>query len=211
MVCAAGTSPWFNGTTYANVPSTILLPAATIAIPVPWILPGGTKLIGEGSSLFGISPPSTTPGATQIQACFTSITGCTSNFSGPMIEFGALCPPHDTECTGIVTGISVEDMVLNGNGLSITGIQNEVSEELTYVDHVGLYQILGTGLQIGSNAENSGPYSHITFDTGDYVPNSTTVCAQINNVGGGTRGIHGLTCVGESTNGTDAVDLPPEK
>jgi hypothetical protein len=205
MVCAAGTSPWFNGSTYANVPSTILLPAGTITIPSTWVLPGGTKLIGEGSEIPGIPIPPTISGTTMIQACTTSITGCSTNFSGTMIEFGAGCP--GTQCTGTVKGISLENVVLNGNGLSIGGIQNGEAQELTYVDHVALFQILGLGLNVTLNAQNSGPYSNITFDTGNYPPNTSTSCAQIFNVFGGTRGVHGLTCIGEQSNGNNAVLL----
>jgi len=212
MTCANGTTPWFNGTGFANVPSTILLPAGTITIPSTWVLPGGTKLIGEGSEIPSFPVPPTVPGITLIQACTTSISGCptTSNFSGPMIEFGAACP--GSQCTGIVNGISVENVALNGNGLGITGILNGESQELTYVDHVALVQILGTGLQVKGNPQNagpqnSGPYSNITFDTGNFSPNTSTTCAQIYDVGGGTQGIHGLTCIGEFSNGNNAVLL----
>lgn len=190
MTCAAGTSPWYENGSFAKIPSTILLPAGIITIPMTWVLPGGTKLIGEGSSSSGV-------GATQIQACTTNIAGCTSNLSGPMLQFGApSCPGN--ECTGIVTGISVEDVLLNGNGLGVIGIQNGWSQELTYVDHVSLYQILGTGLQVNGNATNSGPYTDITFDTGGFAGTTGTVCAQITTVSG-TRGIHGLSCTSSGT------------
>ena len=148
MTCPSGKSPWFDGTNYINKPSTILLPAGTITIPATWVLPGGTKLIGEGSQN-PLSPiPNPLPGATIIQACTSSITGCNNtNFSGPMLQFGSSCP--GSQCTGIVKGISVENVMLNGNGLSITGIQNGQGQELTYVDHVTLFQILGMGLLPG--------------------------------------------------------------
>jgi len=210
LTCTKG-SPWFESSTgFANVPSTILLPSGTITIPSTWVLPGGTKLIGQGSEIPSIPVPPTVSGITLIQACSTSITGCSANFSGTMIEFGAACP--GSQCTGIVKGISVENVALNGNGLGVTGILNEESQELTYVDHVALVQILGMGLQVTGNAQNSGaqnsgPYSNITFDTGNFSPNSSTTCAQILNVGGGTRGIHGLTCIGEFSNGQNAVLL----
>lgn len=58
--------------------------------------------------------------------------------------------------------------MLNGNGLGVTGILNEEAEELSYVDHIALFQILGMGVNVESNAENSGPYSNITFDTGGF-------------------------------------------
>jgi hypothetical protein len=64
MVCANGTTPWFNGTAFANVPSTILLPAGIITIPSTWVLPGETKLIGEGSEIQSFPVSSPVPGIT---------------------------------------------------------------------------------------------------------------------------------------------------
>lgn len=205
MTCAPGTSPWFDGSSnYAKKPSTILLPAGTITIPATWVLPAGTKLIGEGSQDPPNSIPIPLPGATVIQACTSSLPGCNNaNFSGAMIEFGRACP--DAQCTGTVNGVSVENVLLNGNDLNITGIQNAEGQELTYVDRVSLYQIMGIGLQVTLNATHSGPYSNLTFDTGSFSPNSSTNCAQINV--NGTRGLHGLTCIGESANGFNAVLL----
>ncbi|MGA8490544.1 MAG: hypothetical protein WB711_09000 [Terriglobales bacterium] len=58
------------------------------------------------------------------------------------------------------------------------------------MDHVSLYQILGTGLSVSSSANDSGPFSNITFDTGAY---SGGICASINGLSG-TRGIRGLSC-----------------
>jgi hypothetical protein len=54
MMCTM--SPWGSGSSYLNVPSTILLPATGGATPnpiiipnsSPWILPANTHLIGEG-------------------------------------------------------------------------------------------------------------------------------------------------------------------
>jgi hypothetical protein len=48
LLCAG--TPWFNGTNASTSnPATILLPAATILISSTWILPDGSKVIGEGS------------------------------------------------------------------------------------------------------------------------------------------------------------------
>ena len=60
-----------------------------------------------------------------------------------MIQFGPSCPINPPACA---TAISVENLMLNGNNLNITGIQNPAADELTYVDHVTLFQIWGTGL-----------------------------------------------------------------
>jgi hypothetical protein len=178
MVCAA--SPWGTG---ANKPSTILLPAGTITIPSKWVLPGGTVLIGEGTSTV-----SNTNGLewTTIQACKQGITGCTTDFTSntPMLQFGS---------SAGVKGISVEQLTLNGNNLGINGIENANSQDETYVDHVSLFQILRIGLNLHDNAQNSGPYTNITYDTNG-ASASTAVCVQIKSVNGATRSIQGLTC-----------------
>ena len=194
----AGLYPWNNGTTYLNKPSTILLPATggatptPIIISTPWILPSNTHLIGEGD---GIPSSGFTPGTT-IQAG--------TSFSGSMIQFGTgpppssppICPPVGSVYT--CTGISVENLTLDGKGQSVNGISNAYSQDGSYVNHVSLYQIRGVGLVIqGSaqgNASNSGPYSNITFDLGGNLGTSQTACASINGLSG-THGIHGLTCI----------------
>jgi hypothetical protein len=95
---------------------------------------------------------------------------------------------------------------LDGNGLAIDGIDNSLLQDSTYVDHVSLYQILGTGLSVSGNATNSGPYSNITFNTGAYSPTSTTACVSINGLAA-TRGIRGLSCTAQSIAGSAAVLL----
>ena len=57
-----------------------------------------------------------------------------------------------------------------------------------------------------TNAQNSGPYSNITFDTGGFAPLSSTSCARIIGLTG-TRGIHGLTCISSTNDSTAAVFL----
>ncbi|HWY52970.1 MAG TPA: hypothetical protein VNZ03_00800 [Terriglobales bacterium] len=182
MQCTA--SPWAGIT--GPTPATILLPAGTILIPKSWILPTNTHLIGEGDN-----PSSATSTAgTTIQACKSTINTCTFSDSA-MIQFGSSSAP----------GISVEKITLDGQGQSINGIVNSNSSSQTYVDRITLFQILGVGLLLESNASYSGPYTNITFDTGKtYAGQPQTTCAQLYNVTGGTHGIHGLTCtVGSSS------------
>jgi hypothetical protein len=171
MACASGTTPWNTGT-FINTSSTILLPTGTIVIPGSWLLPNGTHLIGQGDNIgFG-----------------TTIQAQSSGFSGTaMIQFGNACP------TPACTAISVENLNLDGNGKTINGIVNSLSQGLSYVDHVSLYQIVGTGLSVSTGADNSGPYSNITFDTGGASGTSSTVCASINGTAA-TRGFRGLSC-----------------
>lgn len=181
QTCSNGKSPWFeSGTGYVSKPSTILLPAGTITIPYNWILPSGTRLIGQGADLAGS------------QQTVIRCTGTLCTSSNAMIQFGGTgtfaCSP--SPCAGI----SVEHVTLDGaNSTTVTGIENANSQDQTYVDHVTLWQILGTGLYIHGNAQNSGPYSNITYDT-NTVGSGTATCANINSVNGGTHGIHGLTC-----------------
>jgi len=94
--------------------------------------------------------------------------------------------------------------MLNGNGLNINGIQNSTAES-SYVDHVTLFQILGTGLSI--SAMNSGPYTNISFDSGSSALTNTT-CANITG-SNGNFGIHGLTCIaGTTANAAVYLDAP---
>jgi hypothetical protein len=189
------TSPWAGITN--PPPATILLPATggaspnPIIIPSTWFLPPNTHLIGEGD---GIPSSTSTPGTT-IQAA-TSFTSGTA-----MISFG-----QSALCTAACTGVSVKNLTLDGQGQSVHGIDNGFSQDLSYVDHVGLYRILGTGLSVSGNAKNSGPYSNITFDLGGLSGTSSTVCANINGLSG-TRGIHGLSCTSESNDPPAAVLL----
>jgi hypothetical protein len=114
LTCASNTSPWFTQSGgYLNKPSTILLPATSatnpITISIGWVLPNGTKLIGEGTT----NPTFNTSNAqaqTTIQASGTFPSG------SAMIQFGdSHCPRQ------ICAGISVESLTLYGNSQTITG------------------------------------------------------------------------------------------
>lgn len=194
MTCPSSQpSPWSG--IINPPPSTILLPATTgsnpIVIPLTWSLPPNTHLIGEGDSIL---PTGLTLGTTLVaQSSFTAGT--------PMISFGL-----SSLCTSGCTGISVENLTLNGQGQYINGIANGLSQDSSYVDHVSLYRILGTGLSVSGNANNSGPYSNITFNLGSDSGTSSTICASINGLSG-TRGIHGLTCISANNDPPAAILL----
>jgi hypothetical protein len=177
------------GTGYLNKASTIL-PSGTITIPGTWILPNNTKLVGV--------EPSTTASIAS-----GTVILAKSSFT-PMIQFG------DSPCpSSICNGISVEGVILDGNGFAIDGIHNTNGQDLSYVDHVAIYNLFGTGLMVDSGAAHSGPYTNITFDTGTASSTAPTACAQIEGVTTGTHGIHGMTCISNSTtvSGTTAVFL----
>ena len=204
MTCAQ--SPWINLNPIPD--SIILLPAGTITLASGsnWVVPNQTRLIGEGTGASGTS-------VTTIQAG--------SGFSGAMIQMGwnsATPPSHystDPCPSGgggwVCFGISIEDLTLNGAGLASVGILNENSQEHSYVARVSMYQIPGTGLQIGGagqngngccQAQNSGPYSNILVAPGTSAT-ANTVCAEVLGQPD-TRGIHGITCV---ANGTPAAAI----
>jgi hypothetical protein len=189
LTCAADTTPWStDGNAHVlTVPSTILLPAGTIVIPTPWVLPNKTRLVGEGDGVpLPFNSPPFYPGTT-IQLASGLI------LFPYMIQFG----PSSAVCgSSGCSGISVERLTLDGQAESIDGIVNQLSQNNTYVDHVTIYQILGTGLSISGSASNSGPYSNITFDTGGDSGTSSTVCVQI--AANSTKGIHGLHCKSEN-------------
>jgi hypothetical protein len=172
-------SPW-NGLT-SPPPAYIYLPTGTITIPATWVLPDHTRIFGEGRG-------GTTSGTTLMAASgFTAST--------PMIQMGSsVC----SGSTGVCFGISIEDLMLDGGNQSIIGILNNNAQELSYVNRVNLHDITGTGLQIsGTQAQNSGPYSNITFSPGTSAV-AATVCVQIRQVLD-TRGVHGLTCTSDGT------------
>ncbi len=154
MTCAMGWTPWNNGTTYLNKPSTILLPAtsgatpAPIIISTPWVIPSNTHLIGEGDGI-GSSA------ATTIQVSSPTFNPT----AGYILQFGS--------ASG-ASGISVERLTIDGLGNAVNGIVNPNAGPNSYVDHVTLYQIRGIGLLVENNADGSGPYSNITFNTGSY-------------------------------------------
>ena len=133
-----------------TIAATVLLPSATIIINTGWTLPSGTRIIGQGAGSDTSSP------ATTIQASSTFA----STF---MIDMGSssttICPAN------VCMGISVENLRLDGQSKSITGVLNNYSQESSYVKHVTFYQINGTGLSVGpsspGNPVNSGPYSDL--------------------------------------------------
>jgi hypothetical protein len=190
--CGSGETPWLKSGTNVITAATILLPAGTITISSPWIIPDGTRLIGTG---VGQEVSQNNTAGTTLQV--------PSGFTGTMLQMGdngMHCPGANNICHAI----SVEDLTLDGEGQSnVNGILNSNSQELSYVNHVKFFQIIGTGLSVSGNAQNSGPYTNLTFDTGSITPSSSTTCAQIEGLNG-TRGIHGLTCI-SSTNGPTAA------
>lgn len=194
-------SPFVSGTSGINIPSTILLPAGIIPLGKTWVLPNGTKILGQGAG----SPYSgTTTGLASI-----TIIQAKGGFSGNMIQMGPsatgalnLC---STQPLGFCTGVAIENLALQGgtNGANVSGILNGQSQDMSYVHRVSMYQIGMVGLKVQNNAQNSGPYSEITFDNGG-LGSSSTECAELDV---STRGIRGLVCNAENITSAVAVNL----
>jgi hypothetical protein len=184
LTCTSLETPWSYVTN--PQPATILLPAGQIVTTTTWIIPNKTKIVGVGAgvqNLFG-----------------TVIAASSSSFSGAILQMGSsACSP--------CTGIGIENLTLNGAGSTSTGILNNAAGQRSYVNHVGLDAIRGTGLLVsGASAQNSGPYANIIFNIAGTDSSASTTCAQILNVSG-TKGIHGLTCLSTDTNAAAAVML----
>jgi len=197
MTCTTtNPSPWAGITN--PPPSVILLPAGTIVIPSTWVLPNNTTLIGEGDDLYLGTPQSPPTFATTLQACKQTVNQC--SFTGSdMIDLGS-----SPICGGGCNSISVEHLALDGLGQSLNGIVNTNAQTGSHVDHVRLYQILGTGLLLEGSASDSGPYSNIIFDSGSFA--AVGPCVNINGQSG-TRGFHNLTCISETNDAAAAILL----
>ncbi len=171
-----------------SVPSTILLPGATIVIQKPWILPSNTRLIGQSKD------------ATTIELDPTF--GTNADSTNAIIEMGSA-----SVCTNsICTGISIEHLRITaqdsaGNYQAYHGVYNDFAQDSSYVKDVALYQIgaasnnslavlscatpvtnsqtqtqVVTGLCIGPNATYSGPYSDINFTASAWNTSCNSTC-----------------------------------
>ena len=170
--CATSSTPWSQPSKAAiTIPSTILLPNGSINISTSWVIPPQTRIIGKGKTQTTI--------------------GAGSGLTGSFLQM----------CSSTCTGVSISDLLISGAGASLTGIVNQFAQELSFVQHVTINEVEGTGLDIESGATNSGPYEDLNITEGGTAfcnPLScttvmaTTLCILIN--GASTRGIHGLTC-----------------
>ncbi len=200
LTCSAtNETPWTSGSSVANKPSVLLLPAGLITISTGWVLPDRTRIFGQGERP---TPNSSTGPGTQILAA--------STFSGSaMISMGSASafPNNSTTypcgtSSGICFGVSISGLMLNGNSENIVGIANTSSQELSYVSYVNFYDIIGTALSITTaQAQNSGPYTNLVCNPGSSYASGASACVEINGTGD-LRGIHGLTATAPSSGGT---------
>lgn len=195
-------TPWTTASgSVVTTPSVILLPAGLITISTGWVVPDRTRIIGQGERA---NPGAMKSTGTQIVASST-LTGTMISLGSSGTFPGTSTYPCGGSATGICFGVSISYVMLTGNSdSSLVGISNTNSQELSYVDHVNLSDIQGTGLSVSTQyAQNSGPYSNIACNPGSTYSTSTT-CVSIN----GTldlRGVHGLT----ATVGSDGCTQSP--
>lgn len=195
----AGVNPWATGASSPPPPTTVLLPTGTTTISVGWILPTETRIYGASRTN-------------------TSIAAA-SGFTGTMIEMGSNSSTYCPSVSGsyVCNGVVISDLEVDGGGLAINGIQNQYSQDGSYVSRVTFHWLESIALDIEtSGANNSGPYTDLTpsaggscdnsgtctatpctgfdgFGTGCTAQNSNTACIKIGQ-GAQTRGIHGFTC-----------------
>jgi hypothetical protein len=109
-----------------------------------------------------------------------------------MIQF-----PGTNSTTGAGFSVSVEDLGMSAsNNASVSAIVNEFSQEQSYVRHVNFVNFTQPVLVIGQSpgdagAQNSGPYENL------YFRSVADGCVKL--YSNGTRGIHHMTCNGNST------------
>jgi len=197
-------NPFFGMTGPAK--ATILLPAATISIKRPWVIPSETKIVGAGRSATSIG----------VDPGFAFPTGDTTN---AIIQMGSSTGsnPDNNACgttSNVCTGISIEHLtvstnVTNGTTSYYHAIYNNDAQDASYVDDVVITAgqtsntassgpAITTGLLIGPGATYSGPYTNIDFvgSTACTTTCQPTACVQIQ---AQTRGLHGITCTAKST------------
>jgi hypothetical protein len=106
-------------------------------------------------------------------------------------------------CPSTASGVSVQHLKLTSDASgAYYGIDNECAQSASYVDDVGMENINGTGLRVGSGAANSGPYTNLSISVRGSSC-STAATASCVDLESQTRGLHGLTCLGnQNTSGT---------
>jgi hypothetical protein len=173
-------------------PTTVLLPSGGIFLEAQWTVPSGTHLIGERRN-------------TNIGIYTTNSIG-----SGYMIQMGPLAP-----CSCPAAGcapVVLEQIVLQPNvsvSTNVSGIDNECSGPLSYLDHIAFFDLAGVGVKVGAGAAGSGPYTDLSYTAGDFckTQGSGVSCpSQCVNLQAPTRGVHGITCTMKSDITTNRAD-----
>jgi hypothetical protein len=184
---ACSVSP-FGALTAPPPSTTLLLPSGFVDTNVTWVVPNNTTLIGDEQ---GTTIRARDPQNGDFQGSYIIEMGGTNTINGIVYP---LCPQG-----GICNGVGVEHLFLDGSLVTdVGGIQNQYSQDGSYLNEVNLFNFSQTGLSIAPpsstypGATNSGPYSNITFSANSNAPACIDLEVQ-------TQGIHGVTCIGNSS------------
>lgn len=178
QLCDSNNSNPFAGISANNsAPITVLLPASTIGLTAPWVLPSNVHLVGMGTQTM----------------LFPSSSSIFTNSA--MIVMG-------TQSCSPCSGISVEHLQMSGlvsnAPAAFEGIDNQDAAASSYVNDVGISNVTEAGLSVESGAANSGPYTNISFSantgTNKCSASNAPQCVILN---AQTTGLHGITCVGD--------------
>lgn len=179
--------------------ATILLPAATISVKNPWIVPTETRIIGEGrnATSLGVDPNFVADG-----------TNALIEMGSP----GTTISPGACGTSSVCTGITLEHLTISTNVINNTfsnhhAVYNNDAQDGSYLDDVVLTAgqtsstgAIAVGLLIGPGASYSGPYTNIDFVGSKACPGNVTcaptACVQIQ---AQIRGLHGITCTAASS------------
>jgi len=229
-----GTFPTSSGRW--TTPATILLPAGTITIQHTWIIPNFSRIVGEGPGVTTLAAASNFQSdldginaMVELGSTYSAATSC----NGAYCFCGGSASGNPADCVGV----GVRDLTLDASAYTgssqLIGVENQASQELTFVDHVAFNDSPSSaqahgllGLNVNSynstnasrniclpassrpsecSSNNSGPYSSLTFTAGSDA-GSDAQCAAITGMAG-IRGIHGLTCTTASSSTGAGITL----
>lgn len=169
-----------------NFSGTLLLSGANFLLSDTMIIPGGARITGAGGRTMN-NPPFTQAGA-GFQAMNSFPAG------HQIVQYGI-------SRTNNPEGIWIDHVGINCmhpdstfDGSSI-GILNKYAQENSGGDHIDMVGC-ETGIDIESGGDDSGPFDslHITITGGDATAHCVTI-----GLGFSFRGIHGFSCVGQSS------------
>lgn len=215
MTCAAGTTPWLQGSTFTTKPSDILLPAAEICIQSKWIIPDRTRVFGagmwgsKGTYIYAANKAVGKPaGCSTFSQTFSDTEMIDMGYNGTPTGYPSTPAPCPT--SNICTGVAIDGLTLDGSGLDIGGIVNTNSEALSYANQLTIREVLGTSTTpvaaLTSSAPGVSRYTNIQSGSGGFTDNTTTECVAFSQ-SSGLGGVHGMTCTGSNPAPSVAVFL----
>jgi hypothetical protein len=158
-------------------------------------MPSKTKIVGQGRA---------------------TVLYPNQSYSGDVLEMGkTLAEMNASSCTTTYSGISIENLKIEqvSTTNAVNGIINDCAQEASYVNNINLFNLGFTGLLVGTGATDSGPYNNVNFTAVNFSGTQTcdgvsTPCPVCANIQAQTRGLHGMTCIGNYTVSHNTVSPP---